>query len=71
MKPQVRVLILVPAIPGFFFLAFQIYSWYLHGLDSDFSLLAFGYGLASCYLVYLAVTGKQPVFLTELPENHR
>jgi hypothetical protein len=71
MKPQVRVLILIPAIPGLFFLAFQIYAWYLEGLSSDFSLMFFGYGLASCYLVYMAVTGKQPAFFTDPSEDKR
>jgi hypothetical protein len=63
MKPQVRVLLLVPAFPGIFFLMFQFYAWYLEGLSADFDMTSFGYGLVSCFLIYLAASGNEPKWL--------
>jgi hypothetical protein len=68
-NPQVRVLILIPALPGLFFLALQGYGWYLQGTSADFSFLFFGYGLLSCYLIYLSVTGKEPAWLHKEVEH--
>ena len=50
-------------MPGLAILAFQAYSWYLDGTQADFDLFFFAFGIVSFYLVFLAVTGKQPRFM--------
>jgi len=63
MKPQLRILLLIPALPGIFFLILQCYAWFLEGVTADFDLTSFVYGLVSCYLVYLAASGNEPSWL--------
>ncbi len=71
MQPQVRMLILIPALPGVFFLLLQGYGWYSHGMSADFSFVFFAYGLLSCYLIYLSLTGKEPAWLHKEVDHDR
>jgi hypothetical protein len=65
LKPQHRVLLLIPAIPGLFFIAIQIWSFYLDGMNAEFSLLFSTYGLVSLYIIWHVITGKGPKFLSD------
>lgn len=62
LRPQHRVLLLIPAIPGIFFIATQIWSFYLDGTNAEIDLLFSLYGLASIYLLWVVITGRAPKF---------
>jgi hypothetical protein len=65
LKPQHRVLLLIPAIPGLFFIAFQLWSFYLEGTNAEFSFLFGTYGMVSLYIIWHVITGKAPKFLSD------
>jgi heme/copper-type cytochrome/quinol oxidase subunit 3 len=60
MKRQVRMLLLIPALPGLIFLMIQCHAWYLEGLSAEFDLTFLVYGVVACYFLYLGASGIEP-----------
>jgi hypothetical protein len=65
LEPQHRVLLMIPAIPGLFFIAFQMRGFYLEGINAEIDLLFSIYGLVSLWILWMVLTGNAPTFLFE------
>jgi hypothetical protein len=65
LEPQHSVLLMIPAIPGLFFLAFQVWGFYLEGTNAEIDLLFGIYGLVSLWILWMVITGNALNSLSE------
>jgi uncharacterized membrane protein YbhN (UPF0104 family) len=63
LKPALRIMIFVVALPGIFLIALQFLSLYLDGMGAEISEFPIVYGSLAMFLSLVSLAGRLPSFL--------